>query len=237
MPYNWLIFDADGTLFDYDRAEATAFRNTFEQNRHPYAARYSDVYRTVNGQIWQEFERGEISADDLRVERFARLFNRLELDVDPTGFSRDYLLNLGQQVDLIDGAAELVRALHGRYRMIVLTNGLKDVQRARLTGCGLQSYFEGIVISDEVGVAKPDPRIFDIAFDQMGNPPREQVLMVGDGLSSDIRGAANYGIDACWFNPAGAARPDGLPIRFEISRLADLPALLARGRSGDSLFR
>lgn len=237
MPYTWLIFDADGTLFDYDRAEASAFLRTFEQNGHPFATHYADVYREVNSQIWREFERGEISADDLRVERFARLFARLALEIDPAGFSRDYLLNLGRQVDLIDGAAELVRTLHGRYRMIVLTNGLKDVQRARLAGCGLQGYFEGIVISDEVGVAKPDPRIFDIAFGLMGNPPRDQVLMIGDGLSSDIRGAANYGIDACWFNPAGEAPLNGLPIRFEISHLADLPALLARERSGDSFFR
>lgn len=226
MPYTWLIFDADGTLFDYDRAEATAFRCTFEERGLPFHDGYADVYREVNGQIWREFERGEISADDLRVERFARLFDRLGLDTDPASFSSDYLLNLGQQADLIDGAAEVVTALHAQYRMIVLTNGLKDVQHARLAGCGLQDYFAGIVISDEVGVAKPDPAIFDIAFALMGNPPREEVLMIGDGLSSDIRGAANYGIDACWFNPAGAARPDRLPIRYEIARLTDLLVLL-----------
>lgn len=228
MPYTWLIFDADGTLFDYDRAEATAFRGTFEQNGHPFAPDYADVYREVNGQIWREFERGEISADALRVERFARLFARLDLDIDAAGFSHDYLLNLGRQVDLIDGAAEVVAALHGQYRMIVLTNGLKDVQRSRMAGSGLQDYFTGIVISDEVGVAKPDPRIFDIAFGLMGNPPRDQVLMIGDGLSSDIRGAANYGIDACWFNPAGAARPTDLPIRHQITRLGDLLDLLGK---------
>ncbi len=227
MPYTWLIFDADGTLFDYDRAEATAFHRTFEQGGHPFHPEYSNVYREVNSQIWREFERGEISANDLRVERFARLFARLLLNIDAASFSSDYLFNLGRQADLIDGAADVVTALYDRYRMIVLTNGLKDVQHARLAGCGLQDYFAGIVISDEVGVAKPDPRIFDIAFERMGNPPRDQVLMIGDGLSSDIRGAANYAIDACWFNPAGAAQPDGLPIRYEIARLTDLLPLLA----------
>ena len=227
MPYTWLMFDADGTLFDYDRAEATAFRRTFEESGIPFATRYADVYRDVNGQIWREFERGEITADDLRVERFARLFARLELDTDPAAFSRDYLLNLGRQADLIDGAAEVVQALSRRYRMIVLTNGLKDVQHARMAGCGLQDYFADVVISDEVGVAKPDPRIFDIAFERMGNPPREEVLMIGDGLSSDIRGAANYYIDACWFNPAAAAQPAELPIRYQIARLTDLIPLLA----------
>ncbi|MEZ4769792.1 MAG: YjjG family noncanonical pyrimidine nucleotidase [Caldilineales bacterium] len=226
-PYTWLIFDADGTLFDYDRAEAAAFRRTFDQNGHPFAPEYADVYREVNGQIWREFEQGEITADDLRIERFARLFKRLDLDTDPAAFSRDYLLNLGRQAGLIDGAAEVVAALHDYYRMIVLTNGLRDVQRSRLAGCGLQHFFTDIVISDEVGVAKPDPAIFDIAFERMGNPPRGQVLMIGDGLSSDIRGAANYGIDACWFNPAGGRRPSGLPIRYEIDRLASLLPLLS----------
>ena len=227
MPYTWLIFDADGTLFDYDRAEATAFRRTFEQDGHSFHDEYAEVYREVNGQIWREFERGEITADALRVERFARLFARLDLPIDAAGFSASYLHNLGQQADLIDGAAEIVQTLSHRYQMIVLTNGLRDVQKARMAGCGLQSFFAAVVISDEVGVAKPDPRIFDIAFESMGNPPRDEVLMIGNGLSSDIRGAANYGIDACWFNPAGAARPDGLPIRFEIARLPDLLPLLA----------
>ncbi len=228
MPYTWLIFDADGTLFDYDRAEATAFRRTFAESGIPFVARYADVYRAVNSQIWREFERGEITADALRIERFARLFARLDLDTDPAAFSRDYLLNLGRQADLIDGATEVVQTLSQRYRMIVLTNGLKDVQHARLAACGLQDYFAGIVISDEVGVAKPDPRIFDIAFQRMGNPPRDAVLIIGDGLSSDIRGAANYGIDACWFNPAVAAQPAGLPIRYQIARLTDLLPLLER---------
>ena len=112
MTYTWLIFDADGTLFDYDRAEATAFRRTFQEGGHPFHDEYADVYREVNGQIWREFEHGEITADDLRVERFARLFTRLALDIDPAGFSSDYLLNLGRQADLIDGAAEMVTALH-----------------------------------------------------------------------------------------------------------------------------
>lgn len=227
MSYSWLIFDADGTLFNYDRAEATAFRRTFQENGYPFAPRYADVYREVNSQIWREFERGGITADDLRVERFARLFARLELNTDPAAFSRDYLLNLGRQADLIDGAAEVIVALHSRYQLIVLTNGLKDVQHARLAGCGLQDYFAAIVISDEVGVAKPDPRIFDIAFQRMNNPPRAAVLMIGDSLSSDIRGAANYGIDACWFNPTAAAPPADLPIRYQISLLTDLLPLLA----------
>ena len=227
MPYSWLIFDADGTLFDYDRAETAAFRRTFEQGGHPFHDEYSNVYREVNSQIWREFERGEITADALRVERFARLFARLDLPIDAAGFSASYLHNLGQQADLIDGAAEIVQTLSHRYQMIVLTNGLRDVQKARMAGCGLQSFFAAVVISDEVGVAKPDPRIFDIAFARMGNPRRDQVLMIGDGLSSDIRGAVNYGIDACWFNPAGAAQPDGLPIRYEVARLSDLLPLLA----------
>lgn len=233
MTYSWLIFDADGTLFDYDRAESTAFRRTFQQDGLSFDDRYADVYRAVNSQIWREFERGEISAADLRVQRFARLFARLDLAVDPAAFSRAYLDNLGQQADLLDGAADVVRALHGRHRMIVLTNGLREVQRARLAGSGLHPFFEDMVISDEVGVAKPDPRIFDIAFQRMGDPPRDQVLMIGDGLESDIRGAAGYGIDACWYNPSRLRRPDGLAITYEINHLHDVLALLERGAGTD----
>ena len=112
--------------------------------------------------------------------------------------------------------------------MVLLTNGLKAVQRPRFARSALRECFHDVVISEEVGFAKPDPRIFDIAFERMGQPAKEEVLMVGDSLNADIRGGIGYGIDTCWFNPEGAPREGGseLAIRYEIRHLGELASLI-----------
>lgn len=227
MAYRWLIFDADGTLFDFDRAEAAALVETFDAFGIAFEPGYADVYRQINRVIWRELEQGAITATALRTERFRRLFDALGMAVDPGEFSVRYLAHLSQRGDLIDGAEEMVRTLSDRYRLLILTNGLSEVQRSRLAHSGLAGAFEDIVISDEVGAAKPDGRIFDVALARMGMPPKPEVLIIGDSLSSDIAGGAAYGIDTCWFNPSGQPRPAGATIRYEIAALTDLVTSLA----------
>jgi 2-haloacid dehalogenase len=227
MRYKWLLFDADGTLFDYDKAEATQLEKTFRQVLGRFEPGYAETYRRVNQQIWQEFEAGRISQAVLRVKRFELLFEALEIEADPAAFSARYLKNLGEGTDLIEGAQETVQALHGQMGLVVITNGLKEVQTARLARSSIGGYFAHVVISEEVGAAKPDRRIFDSAFDRMCGPRKEEVLIVGDGLSSDIQGGHDYGIDTCWFNPGRKPRGLDLPIRYEIARLGDLLAVVA----------
>jgi 2-haloacid dehalogenase len=230
MRYTWLLFDADGTLFDYDRAEAAALQSTFEQMGQPFEPGYTENYRRFNGQIWLDFEQGTISQERLRTLRFERLFEAVGVDLSPEAFSPRYLQNLAQGTGLIDGAEEVVRALHGRIGLMLITNGLRDVQRPRFARSALNGYFAGLVISEEVGAAKPSARIFDVAFEQMGHPGREEVLMVGDSLTSDIRGGVDYGIDTCWFNPGRRPRDPELEIRYEIQELRQLLDLVG----GDS---
>jgi 2-haloacid dehalogenase len=222
MKYKWLLFDADGTLFDYDKAEAAQLERTFRQMAGWFEPEYVQVYRQINQQIWQEFEAGRISQAVLRVKRFELLFAALKVEADPAAFSARYLKNLGEGTDLIEGAEETVKALHGQVGLLVITNGLKEVQTARLARSGIGGYFAHVVISEEVGAAKPDKGIFDAAFDKMHGPRKDEVLIVGDGLSSDIRGGHDYGIDTCWFNPGRKPRDLDLPIRYEIARLSDL---------------
>ena len=117
----------------------------------------------------------------------------------------------------------MVRGLHGRAKLALITNGLKAVQRPRFAASALSEYFDVIVISEEEGVAKPDLRIFDIAFTRMGWPAKSDVLIVGDSLTSDIKGGSDYGIDTCWFNPNGNPRHLDMQIRYEIQHLSELP--------------
>lgn len=225
-PYRWLLFDADGTLFDYDRAEAKALANAFAQFGLPLAPADHAVYREINAQVWQALERREIAPADIGPTRFKRLFATLGVTAPVEPFSVAYLEHLASGSDLIDGAYGVLAALHERHRIAVITNGLRAVQRSRFARSTIQPFIAHLIISEEVGSAKPATGIFDAAFAALGWPDKAEALMIGDSLSSDIQGAMNYGIDACWYNPKGQPRPVQPAITYEIHRLSELPDLL-----------
>lgn len=224
MNYQWLLFDADNTLFDYDKAEATALANSFQQFGLDFDQTTGAQYRTINAQIWHDYELGHITQQDLRAERFRRLFTAVHLPTDAEAFSRQYLVNLSQAGHLLEGVEALLRRLAASYHIAIITNGIADVQRPRLAASPIHDLVEAFVISEEVGVAKPDPAIFDVAFARMGQPAKAEVLIIGDSLSSDMQGGLNYGIDTCWYNPAG--KPATLPVTYTIRQLDELHRIL-----------
>jgi len=224
MTYQWLLFDADNTLFDYDKAEAAALANSFADFSLDFTETHAAQYQRINAQIWHDYEQGLISQQTLRTERFRRLFDAVGLTADSTAFSERYLTHLSEGAFLMDGAEALIQQLHGRYHLAIITNGIAAVQRPRMARSPIQPFVEAFIISEEVGTAKPDPAIFDVAFAQMGRPDKTAVLIIGDSLSSDMQGGLNYGIDTCWYNPHGQS--GHLPVTYEIRQLADLPHIL-----------
>jgi 2-haloacid dehalogenase len=225
MKYTWVVFDADGTLFDYDLAESEALEESFRDAGLTFDQGFTEIYREINRSVWHEFERGSVTQERLRSLRFEMLFESTGSVCDPEVFSSIYLLNLSQHSDLMEGALDVLEFLSDRFSIALLTNGIAEVQRSRLGLSTIGGCFSAVVISGEVGCAKPDPRIFDELFRRMGNPGKAEVLLVGDSLASDIRGGSNYGIDTCWFNPYGIA-PVGDPgMTFEICRLDELRML------------
>ena len=229
MPYEWLLFDADGTLFDYEAAERQALVRTFEQAQLPYGPDVLACYQEINAQLWRDLEDGKTTAERVKVDRFAQLLSGLPLAAFPNvaDFSARYLVNLGDCTHLIPDAEIVLQRAGLRAHLALITNGLATVQRSRLAKSGMADCFEAVIISEEVGVAKPDPRYFEVAFEQMGYPPKELALVIGDSLTSDMRGANLYGVDACWFNPDGRPREPGVKVRYEIRRLRDLLGLIS----------
>ena len=224
MPYKWLLFDVDNTLLDFDQTEALALESSFAQHGLPFPPEAIQRYHQINASYWQRLERKEITPNAIRTGRFQDLFAELGIEADPETFADSYLAQLGQQAPLMDGVMELLGGLNGRFHLGIITNGLADVQHPRLEKSGLKPYFSPIIISQEIGVSKPNPGIFDAAFAQMNQPAKSEVLIIGDSLSSDIIGGINYGIDTCWFNPNG--QTTDLPITYEIKTLHQLSELL-----------
>jgi len=222
MNYQSILFDADGTLFDYDRAEFEALSDTFKKFGYDFDPSYVEKYEKINKQIWLQLEQGKITPDRLKVKRFEELLSVLEIQSNANGFSDSYLDFLSNNTSLIHGAEELLKTIVGKVRLVLITNGLKKVQRSRFAKSTIGSYFDHIIISEEVGAAKPDKKIFDVTFSKMNYPEKDTVLIVGDSLTSDIKGGADYGIDTCWFNPKHLNHDHEVLINYEINELEDV---------------
>ncbi len=227
MPYKIALFDADNTLLDFTRAEREAVSICLAARALPANEETVSLYSRINDGYWKKLEQGLISRSELKVERFAELFSALGHAGDPKRMAADYEEALSRQAYLMDGALELIRAVHGKCRLFIITNGTAVVQKRRFGGCPLAPYFERSFISEEMGCAKPDKLFFDRVATAIPDFSPSETLVVGDSLSSDIRGGFNAGLDTCWFNPKGLPAPEGLPVTYTVSSLAEvLPILI-----------
>ena len=198
----WLMFDADNTLLDFSKSCKLALKRTFDDRLLTYDHSIQEQYDEINRTVWREFEDGIIDAETLRVQRFARLFNKLNIEgFPPLEFNTDYLQNLVHCSETYEGVVELLSELKQKYRLSLITNGLREVQRNRLTKLSLNHWFDSIVVSDEIGVAKPDPAFFDVVFQSFEHDiDKEEVLVIGDNLKADIGGARDFGFKTCWIS-------------------------------------
>jgi 2-haloacid dehalogenase len=221
--YLGVLLDADNTLFDYDRAEAEALAETLALAA-PGVPREAAMaaYRVINARYWKLFERGEIDTAGLQSGRWTDLFRETGLSGSPIAAAETYVTRLSEKAHLLPRAAETVRELARRVRLCLVTNGLSRVQRERVAHSGIAGSFTAILISEELGFAKPDPRFFQAAATTLGLSPA-LLLCVGDNPAADIAGARGAGIDACWYAPGGAPWPGpGEPPVHVIRDLADL---------------
>jgi putative hydrolase of the HAD superfamily len=226
MNYELLIFDADGTLFDFAKAEKYAFFKSAENAGRNFSNEEYGIYCRLNKGIWKEMELGEIDQETLKAERFRRFFAEVGIDEDAVGFSKKYLYNLSTAGFLFEGAEELLKQLKGRYRMVLLTNGLTSVQETRLGKSPVRSYFEELVISESVGISKPDPRIFEHTFDKIGYEKKDKTLMIGDSLTSDIKGGLNFGVDTCWYNAEMKENEKNIVPKYEVHDYEELLGII-----------
>jgi putative hydrolase of the HAD superfamily len=222
-----LPFDADGTLFDYDRAERAALEQALKRIGVAFDPAYLTTYRRINQALWQGVEKGELTPGVVKVRRFEQFLETIRVAYAPAAFSAGYLDCLANCSELVEDAAAVLAALHRKYRIAILTKGLTVVQRGRLGRSVIRHHVSDIIISEEIGAAKPAKEFFDTAFARLGQPSKREVLMIGDGWASDIRGAVQYGIDACWYNPARNSRPADCQITREIASLRELQDWLA----------
>lgn len=224
--YDFVLFDADNTLFDFDRAEHTALALALEEFSIPCTLQTEALYLSINGELWARLGQGEVEQEWLVVERFAALCRALGAEADPAALNRRYLERLGEQAFLLPGALEVCTALAPRCTLAIITNGMAVAQRGRLARSPLAGLIDRLFISQELGATKPSPAFFRPVFDALGITDPARVLVVGDNLSTDIGGGAAMGTDTAWYNPAGRPRTGEIVPTWQVTRLEELLPLV-----------
>ena len=222
MKYSYVLFDADETLFRFDILAGMtrmfkAYDIQFTKDDYVH-------YQKTNKQLWVDYQNGTISADYLQVTRFNEWSEKL--NVPAKELNDAFLDSMAQICEPLPGAVELLNKLKPHAKLGIITNGFARLQTVRLEHTGLKNMFEWLVISELVGIAKPNKAIFEHTFELMGNPVKSQILMVGDTASSDVLGGNNVGIDTCWLQHPGEQLPEGITPTYTITTLDQLQSIL-----------
>ena len=196
--YYCVLFDADNTLLNFDAAESKALAETLVNYGIEPDAETVQTYRTINSELWRQLEKGQIK--------------REQLSTHPDLMGPEVL--------------DVLRELSEVATLAVVTNGFQKVQIRRLAESGVLNFMEDVFVSEKMDSEKPNRRIFDAALRALGVENREHVLVVGDGLSSDIQGGVNAGLDTCWYNPSHAENPGKVVPTYEIADLKELYPLV-----------
>ena len=221
----FLFLDLDDTILDFHKAERIALSRTIREFGVEPTEEILQLYHEINDWHWKQLELGKMTREEVLVNRFAVLFERLGRNVEAAACTKRYSENLAIGHYFMPGAEEAVAALSKKYRLFLASNGTASVQHGRMTSANLYRFFEEACGSQEIGHNKPSRAYFDACFARIPGFDREKAMMVGDSLTSDIKGGINAGIKTVWVNPGhkdcGEIKPD-----YEIEALSQLEALL-----------
>ena len=224
--YKYLFIDLDDTIFDFKKAERIAITNTIRDFGVEPTEEVLHRYHIINKWHWEQLELGKLTRQEVLENRFEVLFTELGKTVDKAACAKAYGTNLSIGHYYLPGAEEALEVLSKKYRLFLASNGTASVQRGRMDSANLYRFFEQIFISQEIGYNKPAKAYFDGCFARIPGFDPKEAIIVGDSLSSDIKGGKNAGITTCWVNPTGSPAQGDIQPDYTIASLAQLDALL-----------
>lgn len=224
-----ILWDVDATLLNFELAEKAAMEKCFSmfemgECTQEMLSRYSKINRSY----WQRLERGELTKPEVLVGRFEEFFGKEGIPVEKAAaFNEEYQVRLGDTVFFHDNAYELIKELQGKVKQAIVTNGTVVAQERKLEKSGLNKLITDIFISDQIGAEKPSPKFFEKVWEELGPYKKEEVMIVGDSLTSDMQGGNNAGIRCCWYNPKGLKNETSVRVDYEITNLWQVKDILS----------
>lgn len=199
--YSTLLIDLDNTIFDFDLGEYISFVNVIKKHNLEYSDTFFETYKRINKMLWKEIEDGLITKDEMSRQRFTLTFRELHMneDIGPL-CGEEYKEELSHRNDYIEGARKAMKELNEHYHIAIITNGVKTTQISRISSTDLNNYFEELFISEEIGFEKPSVNYFEYVLDHIEEKDKTKILVIGDSISSDIKGAYNANLDAVWIS-------------------------------------
>ena len=222
-----VFLDLDDTILDFHKAEEVALEKTLRHFSIPITEENKALYSRINKGCWEALERGEITRAELRLLRFARFFEQIgaaNAELAPAVYENF----LSQGHYFLPGAEEMLESLFGKFVLYLATNGIAAVQAGRVASAGIGKYFKERFVSEEVGYNKPSIAYFEACFAMIEGFSRAETVIVGDSLTSDIKGGLDAGIKTVWFNPKGLSHPENICPDVEISDLGELASVLEK---------
>lgn len=225
-----ILWDIDGTILNFLAAEKEAIKSCFKiLEMGNCTDDMIEVYSKINVKYWEALERGEMTKPEILVGRFREFFECYGLDTSKAeAFNAEYQVRLGDTICFNKNALETVKSLKGRVEQYIVTNGTKVAQTRKLKNSGLDELVDGVFISEDLGIEKPGKGFFDIVFDTIGKRRRDEAIIIGDSLTSDIKGGNNAGILTCWYNPGHKPVTGGVSVDYEIDDIGDLIKILEK---------
>ncbi len=220
--FSWILFDADDTLFHFDAF--SGLKQVFASFDILFSEQDYQEYQAVNKPLWTLYQQGSVSIEQLKEQRFVTWAQRL--NCSPLDLNNSFMTAMATVCQPIDGVLPLIHALKNKVKLGIITNGLNHLQEERLQNTGLNNYFDILVVSEQIGAAKPDRAIFEHALKLMNYPDPQNVLMVGDNPEADIQGGLNVGFSTCWFNQHQKECPPGIVPHYEVTSFYQLHELL-----------
>ena len=224
--FQTLLLDADNTLLDFSAGEKEALKQTFHKYGYLLNEEIAATYEGINVNLWRQYELGKMDRKTVIYSRFGLLFKEIGIEDDGIKFEDDYQELLGMQHSFMEDALQVVKYLYEKYDLYIVTNGVTATQLRRLKESNLDQYMKKIFVSEETGYQKPMKEYFDYCFNRIADFDPSRTMIIGDSLSSDMKGGNNAGISTCWFNPLRLENHSDVKVDYEIQNFKELCELL-----------
>lgn len=228
--YKSLFIDLDDTVYDFSAASEESFRETYELLQYgrffDSFEHYLSIYKPYNLELWHIYGEGKITKEELNRRRYSYPLECVGIHDQELAdtFCREALSRIPTKGPLMPGAIELLEYLRPKYRMFILSNGFKELQSRKMHAAGIDKYFDELILSENIGVNKPNRELYDYALHKTGSI-LEESLMIGDMFETDITGAANIGMEQIYYNPKGKQGHPFVPT-YEVKHLLEIKEIL-----------